>query len=67
MEVRAGMKDNQIGFTLRIDADKWTLFTAIAALRRTTAVGALRAYIDEYIEQNKNLINIDEFTKTKDS
>ena len=67
MEVGANMKDNQIGFTLRIDADKWTLFTAIAALKRTTAVDTLRTFIDEYIEQNKTLINIDEFTKMKDS
>ena len=59
------MKENQITFTLRIDEEKWTLFTAINALKRTTAVDALRAFIDEYIEQNKALINIDEFTKMK--
>ena len=59
------MKEKQIGFTLRVDADKWALFTAISALKRTTAVDMLRAYIDGCIEQNKTLINIDEFTKTK--
>ena len=59
------MKEKQIGFTLRIDADKWVLFTAISALKRTTAVDMLRAYIDGCIEQNKTLINIDEFTKAK--
>ena len=61
------MKEKQIHFTMRINEDKWTLFTAIAALKRTTAVDTLRAFIDEYIEQNKALINIDEFTKMKDS
>ena len=61
------MKDKQIGFTMRINEDKWTLFTGITALKRTTAVDTLRAFIDEYIEQNKALINIDEFTKMKDS
>ena len=61
------MKENQIGFTLRIDADKWALFTAIAALKRTSAVDMLRVYIEHCIEQNKTLINIDEFTKMKGS
>ena len=61
------MKEKQVGFTLRIDADKWALFTAITALKRTTAVDTLRAYIDECIEQNKSLINIDEFTKAKET
>ena len=61
------MKEKQIGFTLRINEDKWTLFTAIAALKRTTAVDTLRSYIDEYIEKNKALINIDAFTKMKDA
>ena len=60
------MKEKQIGFTLRIDADKWALFTAISALKRTSAVDMLRTYIDECIEQNKTLINIDEFTKAKE-
>jgi hypothetical protein len=58
-------KEEQIGFTLRINAGKWALFTAIAALKRTSAVAMIRDYIDQTLEENKALINVEELEKVK--
>lgn len=54
------LKDkNQINFSLRMDADQWALFTAIATLKKTSAVDLLRGFVDGYVEENKGLINLE--------
>jgi hypothetical protein len=56
-------KEKQVGFTLRVDEDKWAIFTAIAALKRTTAVEMLRDFIGEVNAKNENLINVKELER----
>jgi hypothetical protein len=56
-------KEGQVSFTLRVDVEKWALFAAISALKRTTAIGMVRNYIDQVLEENKALINLEELKK----
>lgn len=53
----------QSTFTLRLEPEKLAIFNAICALNHTTGSDVLRSFVDAYVEENKTLINIDEWKK----
>jgi hypothetical protein len=64
--VRVMPGKKQISFSLRVDEDQWSLFSAIATLKKTSAVDMLRKYVSEVVEENKNMFNIGEIEKRRD-
>jgi hypothetical protein len=66
MVISLGTEDKrQVSFSLRVEADQWALFTAIATLKKTSAVELLRKYVDGYVEEHKSLINLEELAKSQ--
>lgn len=49
----------QPALTLRMDAQKLAIFTALCALNRTTASDVLREAVEAYIDANKDKINME--------
>ena len=49
----------QAGFTFRTDAEKLKLFSALCTLNDTTPTNVLREAVDRYIEDHKEMINLE--------
>lgn len=45
--------------TFRVSPEKNAVFSALCALKGVTAADVLRARIDEFIEENRGLLNFD--------
>lgn len=52
-----GKEDKQVVYTLRVDRDKWALFSAVAALKGVTVSDALRDMVDGYIRDNGSMLS----------
>ena len=62
----AEKKEKLIGFTFRISAREMAVFNAICVLKGDTAADLFRTYVRNYIEQNKNLVNLDAIANLKE-
>lgn len=62
-------KDEMITYSLRVNRDRWALFSAIAALKNTSVLDLLRDMIDGYIQDNGNMLSsaAKEAAKTNES
>lgn len=49
--------------TFRLPAETNAIFSALCALKGVTAASILRERIDEFIEENKGLLNLDALKK----
>lgn len=49
----------QTGFSLRVESEKFKIFSALCTLNDTTPTNVLRDAVDSYIEKHKDKINVE--------